>query len=77
MLQVTAFALKLEVGSSLTRARAEYNSTYGKIISHWKIEGDQFICNLVIPANISADVVTHGAVMRYEAGEYEIKTRLK
>ncbi|HEU0296748.1 MAG TPA: glycoside hydrolase family 78 protein [Anaerolineales bacterium] len=71
------FILAPQPGGGLTHARAEYDSAYGKIISDWKIEGDEFIWKFTIPANTSADVVTQDAVLRFEAGEYEIKTKAK
>jgi alpha-L-rhamnosidase len=75
------FILAPKPDGGLTYARAEYDSAYGKIISDWKIEGDEFIWKFTIPANTSADVVVRdgpiGRISHYEAGEYEIKTKAK
>lgn len=71
------FILAPKPGGGLTHARAEYDSAYGKIISDWKIEGDEFIWKFTIPANSSADIVVRDTISHYEAGEYEIRTQLK
>lgn len=44
-------------GGGLTFAKADYNSAYGLISSHWEIKKDQFKLGVVIPANTSAWVV--------------------
>jgi alpha-L-rhamnosidase len=43
-------------GGGLKYAKAEYNSMYGKIISHWKIEKDYFNLDVTIPVNSTATV---------------------
>jgi alpha-L-rhamnosidase len=70
------FILDPRPGGGLTHARAEYDSAYGKIISDWKLEGDEFVWKFTIPANTSA-VVVRDTISHYEAGEYEIRTKLK
>ncbi|HWQ90581.1 MAG TPA: family 78 glycoside hydrolase catalytic domain, partial [Clostridia bacterium] len=40
----------------ITWARAEYDSIRGKIISHWKRDGEAFELNLTVPANTTATV---------------------
>jgi alpha-L-rhamnosidase len=41
----------------LTWAKAAYDSIQGRIESSWKIEGDRFLLDVLIPANTSARVV--------------------
>lgn len=48
--------LKPEPGGNLTWARGYYDSPHGRIGSAWKIEGNQFIWNVLIPANTTATV---------------------
>lgn len=69
------FILAPQAGGGLTFARAEYDSAYGKIISHWKIEDGAFVWNFVIPANASATVILGERHARYEAGAHEIKIK--
>jgi alpha-L-rhamnosidase len=40
----------------LTFLQASYNSSYGKIVSDWKVAGGNFIWNLTVPANATATV---------------------
>lgn len=44
------------VGGTLTEARAEYESNYGKIVSVWKRKGNQICYEFVIPENTSAEL---------------------
>ena len=41
----------------LTSAKGEYDSSFGKIISSWKIENDVFYLDVTIPPNTSATIV--------------------
>jgi alpha-L-rhamnosidase len=43
-------------GGKLSYAKAEYQSVYGKITSSWQIKDDEFILNVSIPPNTSAEV---------------------
>lgn len=43
-------------GGGLDHARAEYDSMYGRVASHWKITGGNFELCVRIPANTSASV---------------------
>ena len=45
------------VGGGLTNADAELMSMYGKVKSAWKIEGDNFVYEITIPANSTATVI--------------------
>ena len=54
------FYLEPHPGGGLTNANAEHYSLYGKIKSAWKIEGDNFIYEVEIPANTTATVILPG-----------------
>jgi alpha-L-rhamnosidase len=43
-------------GGSLTHASGEYDSVRGRISSSWKIEGDRFVLEALIPPNTTATV---------------------
>ena len=46
-----------QVRQPLTSASASLNSPYGKVSSSWKINGDEFELNVIIPPNTTAKVV--------------------
>jgi alpha-L-rhamnosidase len=48
-------------GGGLREAKAELQSLYGRIISHWTFEQDKFQLKLEIPANTSATVLLPAA----------------
>jgi alpha-L-rhamnosidase len=41
---------------NLTYVKASYNSSYGKVVSDWKIAGGRFIWNVTVPPNTTATV---------------------
>ncbi len=43
-------------GGGLTRAKADYESVRGRIVSDWKIERGQFALRTIVPANTTATV---------------------
>src|ERR671912_684695 len=43
-------------GGGLTHARGEYDSVRGRISSSWKIEGDRFTLEVLVPPNTTATV---------------------
>ena len=47
-------------GGGLTNAKAEFQSIHGKIVSDWKIKDGQFLLNIEIPANTTAEVYLPG-----------------
>jgi alpha-L-rhamnosidase len=62
-------------GGSLKYAKAEYNSIYGKIISHWKIEKDMFYLYVTIPANTTARVnIPTSDISSIKENDKEIKS---
>ncbi|WP_231426200.1 MULTISPECIES: glycoside hydrolase family 78 protein [Pedobacter] len=44
-------------GGNFTNASAKFESLYGLIESSWKIEGDQFILDIEIPTNTTANII--------------------
>ena len=55
------FFLAPHPGGGLTYAKAVYKSMYGEIKSDWKIEGNQMIYDVTIPANTSATITLPSA----------------
>jgi alpha-L-rhamnosidase len=55
------FFLAPHPGGGLTNAKAVYKSMYGKIKSDWKIEGNQMVYDVTIPANTTATVTLPSA----------------
>jgi alpha-L-rhamnosidase len=47
-------------GGGLTNANAEFESLYGKIKSAWKLDGNDFVYEVAIPANTTATVTLPG-----------------
>jgi alpha-L-rhamnosidase len=62
------FFLAPHPGGGLTNARAEFDSMYGKIVSDWKIEGENFVYEVEIPVNTTATVVLPGSEEKKELG---------
>ena len=44
------------MGGKLTSAKATYQSVYGTVESGWKISGNDFMLNVVVPPNTTAEV---------------------
>jgi alpha-L-rhamnosidase len=55
------FFLAPHPGGGLTNAKAVYNSMFGEIKSAWKIEGNQMVYDVTIPANTTATVTLPSA----------------
>ncbi len=49
------------VGGGLTNAGVEFNSIYGKIKSAWKLDGNDFVYEVTVPANTTATVTLPAA----------------
>lgn len=54
------FYLAPHPGGGLTNANAEFDSMFGKIKSAWKIEGENFVYEVEVPANTTATVILPG-----------------
>lgn len=50
------FEIKPIIGGTLTRARVDYNSPYGQIISAWEIENGKVKYEFTVPVNTKAHV---------------------
>ncbi|MDP2335965.1 MAG: glycoside hydrolase family 78 protein [Bacteroidota bacterium] len=48
-------------GGGLTNADAEFTSLYGKVKSAWKLEGNDFVYEVTVPANTTATVTLPAA----------------
>ena len=48
-------------GGGLTNAGVEFNSIYGKVKSAWKLEGNDFVYEVTVPANTTATVTLPAA----------------
>jgi alpha-L-rhamnosidase len=48
-------------GGGLTYANAEFLSLYGKVKSAWKLDGNEFVYEVTVPANTTATVTLPGA----------------
>jgi len=48
--------IKPTIGGNLTFANADYETIYGKVSSHWKLDGNKLLMDVEIPANTSATV---------------------
>jgi len=55
------FFLAPHPGGGLSHAKAVYKSMYGEIKSDWKIEGNQMVYDVTIPANTSATITLPSA----------------
>ncbi len=48
--------IKPHITEKLSYVKAEYNSVYGKIISHWELKDGKLRLKVIIPANTTADI---------------------
>ncbi|SDT48222.1 alpha-L-rhamnosidase [Mucilaginibacter mallensis] len=48
--------IKPNPGGGFTYVSADYETNYGKVSSHWKIDGDNFLLDVEVPANTTATV---------------------
>ncbi|MDY3918028.1 MAG: family 78 glycoside hydrolase catalytic domain [Candidatus Limivivens sp.] len=49
------------IGGGLTSVKAEYDSVYGVVGSHWTTEGDQVTLTVKVPVNTTAQICLDGA----------------
>ncbi|MBQ3085131.1 MAG: family 78 glycoside hydrolase catalytic domain [Clostridia bacterium] len=49
-----------EINSALESVNASYDSAYGKIVSHWDLNGDSYTWTVTVPANAYATVYAPG-----------------
>ena len=48
--------IKPTIGGNLTNVAADYQTNYGKVSSHWNIDGNNLLLHVEIPANTTATV---------------------
>ena len=48
--------IKPTIGGNLTYANADYETNYGKVSSHWKLDGNNLSLDVEIPANATATI---------------------
>ena len=67
------FVIAPKPGGTLTFAKAEYVSVYGKVESGWKKDGERVVFTVKVPANTMATVVLpDGTRKEVGAGEWEM-----
>jgi alpha-L-rhamnosidase len=52
--------IKPTIGGNLSNVEADYETNYGKVSSHWKIDGSNLLLDVEIPANTTATVYIPG-----------------
>jgi alpha-L-rhamnosidase len=61
-------------GGGLTHARAALNSIHGRIETAWRIEGDRFHLEVLLPANVTAEAaLPDGTKRALAAGRHELE----
>ncbi len=48
--------IKPTIGGNLQNASADYETNYGKVSSHWKLDGGNLVMDVEIPANTTATI---------------------
>lgn len=67
------FVISPKPGGNFTFANAEYRSVFGTVKSGWKKENGNYVYEIIIPANCTADVILpDGECQKISAGEYKI-----
>ena len=67
------FIIEPVPGGSLTHAEASYDSIYGKVESRWERSQDKIYYHIVIPANVTAEIILPGGKnVEVVAGVYEL-----
>lgn len=65
------FSINPQPGGGLTWAKAELDTVYGKIKSHWKISGGNFMLDVSVPVNTQCSVtLPDGTKKQLGSGEY-------
>jgi alpha-L-rhamnosidase len=68
------FMISPKPGGNLTEAGFTYQSIYGEVICHWRIEGNQYIYQIHVPAGCQAELNIQGIEKNIiDAGEYLFK----
>ncbi len=72
------FVIEPKPGGSLSFASAEYNSIFGKVKSSWKKENGEYVYEIQIPENCTAELVLpHKEKTTINSGIYKGSVKLK
>lgn len=64
-------------GGSLTYADTEYQSVYGKVETHWRVDGNRFWLEVIIPCGTEAKIVMpDGLELTVGAGKHSIHCKI-
>ena len=61
-------------GSGITEMKFAYETVYGNLIVHWKLEGDTLKYDLTVPHGMTAAVVTDHGEEKVGSGHWELET---
>ncbi len=61
--------IKPTIGGNLQNASADYETNYGKVSSHWKLDGTNLLLDVEIPANTTATIYIPGSSAILESGK--------
>ncbi len=64
------FAITPHTGGTLTYAKAEYQSMFGKVESMWEKKNKKIVYTITIPANCTAEIRIHGKTETVNTGTY-------
>ena len=60
-----------QIVEGMTNVEASFDSPYGKILSHWRIQDNRFLLDVVIPSNTSATIVLPDGISKeVSSGEW-------
>ena len=72
------FNIRPLVGGGLTSAKASTMTSYGRITSDWKIEGDTFLLDIEVPVGTRCTVtLPDGSNSEYGSGKYHLSCTYK
>ena len=65
-------------GGTLTYADTEYQSVYGKVETHWRIDNDNFSLEVIIPSGTEAKVIMpDGSEFDRGAGKHSLQSKVQ
>jgi len=72
------FLIKPVPGGTLTYADTEYQSVYGKVETHWRIDNDNFSLEVIIPSGTEAKVIMpDGSEFDRGAGKHSLQSKVQ
>lgn len=70
------FAIAPKPGGHFTYAKAAYDSVYGRVESGWRIEADNTVFEITVPANCTAEIrLPDGEARMVSTGVYRLECR--